>query len=403
MEEETNSISLSAYCTLRPKTNEKSTKNPNSSTRFNSLKSKRINSIDNDNSTIPYMPLEENSKSSSNGNNCFETMSKATANELSNPIDEIIECDLIDLYDTTSDENIAAASSSSQSKVEAINVALLAKLQRIPSINNHHGTNSMCNTLTKKSSIDNDDEFQRLERYCTLRKIDQHKRKHILRNFATLRKSKKLLLTNDKTHNEFCFIHDLINIDNDNNDNNCSRSSTPSISSVLSCCDPEKIEDCLLELDAYLEEIDRNCMCNIGIDTNNCINNEIENNHHSLTEISSSSSSSNDGINNFIEFSDFLNQFENYHDDKDFNEIIDNNGSSLSSDMKNSRINLKANIFLDNDDGNRSINVDDNISRGHQYRNTISVPRENKRLQASNARKSICTYTHFFFYFFYLN
>lgn len=399
MEEKTNSISLSAYCTLRPKTNEKSTKNLNN-TRFNSLKSNRINPVDNDDdSTIPYIPLENSSKLPDE-NNYFDVAStkfEALSSSSSNPIDEIIECDLIDLYDTTPDENedvaAAAGTSSSRSKVEAINVALLKKLQRLPSINNHHdGTNSMCNTLTKKShhNNDNNDEFQRLERYCTLRKIDPHKRKHILRNFATLRKSKKLLLTNEQImHHEYCLFHELINVDN-NIDDNCSRSSTPSISSVLSCCDPEKIEDCLLELDAYLEEIDRNCMCNNEINCSsenelNCDNSENINciNDHNLITVSST----NDEINNFNESSDFLNIFENYHDDKDFNENVDNNSSSVN-DIENYTTNLKSNIFLNDDEDDDSLRgAEENIARGHQYRNTISVPRENKRLQSTNTRK----------------
>lgn len=395
--DESSSISLSAYCTLRPKANEKTTKIVNK-TQFNSLKYRR-STIDDNDSTIPYVPLENSTQSDTQMSipkfNTIETKSDCPAKLT----DDSIDCDLIDLFDSAPVEPDSCVP-----EVEAINVALLGKLQRKLSSPSFAaiGTSSMCNTLTKKphtSECPEQRELQRLEHYCTLRKINPHKRKHILQNFASLRRTNKL----SSDPHSFCVLHDIENVPN------ISGSSTPSISSALSCCDPDKIEDCLMELDAYLEEIDRNCVCN-EINYEMLTDDDMFANRNIETIVNIEDESKDDGNNSVNEYGDLLNIFENNRDSdenpkSDECDLVNRRNSILLTENKSnvgsSKYKVKSTIFTDDDRSNNGSGVE-SISRGHQYRNTICVapPRDSYQVQQHLRSTAFKGENYFFITFF---
>lgn len=363
--DEPSSISLSAYCTLRPKTNEKPSKIANK-TQFNSLKCRR-SIIDDDSSTIPYVPLENSGQSDTKILSSELTITETVSDRSGTMTDEPIECDLIDLFDSSP----AAKRGSCEPEAEAINVALLEKLQRKLASTSSiaTGTSSMCNTLTKKphkSESPEQRDLQRLEHYCTLRKLNPHKRKHILQNIGSLRRTNKLF----SNHHAFCLLNELEN--NMPNVGSGNGSSTSSISSALSCCDPEKIEDCLMELDAYLEEIDRNCVCNdINCEVDDMFTSR---NGDTIVNIEDESRENAedaggtlcDDVHSFNDQDDLLNVFENYQK---------NNGENSNNDASD-LVNRRNSILMSTKKSNvGNGSSGESMSRGHLYRNTICVPR----------------------------
>ena len=230
--------------------------------------------------------------------------------------------DLIDLNDTDDCAGQEKEGPSTATQlVEAINQQLLDKINRndnnesttqLADAENVNSTESVtpsngplhCGATLKwkRNNNNNDDiktisndqhqtsirEFKRLSTYCTLR--PEQRRKHLLKMLPTLRNSKILqtLLTSNcqsdnamhaQTNDLDAILTNLDQIIISGNgsgvasgcaENTATREGTAgSIKMTVNDAtinhsendthfDPEKVEDCLLELDAYLEEIDRN-------------------------------------------------------------------------------------------------------------------------------------------------
>lgn len=168
------------------------------------------------------------------------------------------------------DENLIDLDDSGQADAEAINRSLIEQYEAEPSAWKPKFSHSTSNTLEKSDRKQSLKELKRLSSYCTLR--PEQRRKFILRTISTLRNSNKI---SDEANKTLSLLHEL-NGFNAKDDDNCCATSATDIAACFS--DPEKVEDCLLELDAYLEEIDRNYSYSNNNINSDAVSMETENN-----------------------------------------------------------------------------------------------------------------------------
>lgn len=342
------SSNLSAFCTLRTdRKQKKPTPDHSSSLNFCTLRNRRDKSPNDNSFCVPYNRLKdtisnENSFDNDNGN-------------------------LIDLDDSV------------QPEAEAINRSLIEKYEIDLSEWKPKSSQSTSNTLEKPDRKQSLKELKRLSFYCTLR--PEQRRKYILRTISTLRNANKI---SDEANKALSLLHEL-------NGLNANDGCTSSATDIAACfSDPEKVEDCLLELDAYLEEIDRNYLYNDGITSEkennfpldkvvyvqqckaNCNNDNGSNKNSREENEKVEEIITTDGKKDNCGYSEFLNRFSdcdnpngvtdncrmsdvNVHDDDSYDE---------RSDRLSSVMNLQC---------NEAVKIDDEICRGHSHRNTINV------------------------------
>lgn len=349
------SSNLSAFCTLRTdRKQKKPTADHSSSLNFCTLRNRRDKSPNSNIFSVPYNRLtesvpNENSFDNENGN-------------------------LIDLDDTV------------QPEAEAINTLLVEQYEADLSDWTPKASQSTSNTLDKSDRKQSLKELKRLSSYCTLR--PEQRRKYILRTISTLRNSNKI---SDEANKALSLLHEL----NGFNGNDGCTSSAADIATCFS--DPEKVEDCLLELDAYLEEIDRNYLYNDGITSEkennfpldkvvyvqqckaNCNNDDDDDDHDGGTKNSREENEKVEEIvtadgeqDNNCGYSEFLNRFS---DCDNANGVTDNNNCRMSDvnvnenshdehgDRLSGIVNLKCEDAMD---------IDNVLSRGQSHRNTIN-------------------------------
>ncbi len=345
------SSNLSAFCTLRTdRKQKKPTPQHSNSLNFCTLRNRRDKSPNDNSFCVPYDRLKE-------------TFSKENTFDNENG-------NLIDLDDSV------------QPEAEAINRSLIEKYEVDLSDWKPKSSQSTSNTLEKSDRQQSLKELKRLSSYCTLR--PEQRRKYILRTISTLRNSNKI---SDEANKALSLLHEL----NGFNANDGCTSSATDIAACLS--DPEKVEDCLLELDAYLEEIDRNYLYNDGITSEkennfpldkvvyvqqckaNCNNNDDGSNENSreqnekVEEIATT-----DEEKDNCGYSEFLNRFS---DCDNANGVTENNNCRMSdvnvrhgdsydeqSDRLSGVMNLKCTDAMD---------IENDICRGRTHRNTINV------------------------------
>lgn len=346
------SINLSAFCTLRAdRKQKKPTPDHSSSLNFCTLRNRRDKSPNDNNNTfcVPYNRLNdtfsnENSFENDNGN-------------------------LIDLDDTTV-----------RPEVEAINRSLIAKYEVDLSDWTPKSSQSTSNTLEKPDRKQSLKELKRLSSYCTLR--PEQRRKYILRTISTLRNANKI---SDEANKALSLLHEL----NTFNANDGCSSSASDIAACLS--DPEKVEDCLLELDAYLEEIDRNYLYNDSIvsekENNFPVDQIVYMQQCKATGNNNDGSNKNsreenekveeiiiaDGGNDNCGYSAFLNRFS---DSDNATSLTDNSNCRISG------VNVHDDSYDEHSDrlsdvmhfeSSDIVKADSEICRGSAYRNTINV------------------------------
>lgn len=251
---------LGAYCTLRSEDKKKKSNN----VHFGSLRNRRNdaghnssnNLVTNDKFTVPYNQLEESISSENFSFYNDETPpplpSAPSITEINEAKTNAVIPDLITLEE--------------ESPTEAINISLLEKIENdllqtrsaassAAAAANHRKTNSQNNTLIKDEDQHHHQslsEFKRLSSYCTLR--PDQKRKYLLRTISHLRSSKNASLEANRALQAFQYLDSIESL-------TLPAAAAVACSDELTICsDPEKVEDCLMELDAYLEEIERNCV-----------------------------------------------------------------------------------------------------------------------------------------------
>lgn len=221
MEDNSSTLSdLGAYCTLRSEGRKKKHQVHYRSLRVH-RKADHNDPQQNDRVKVPYNQLEESISSE----NCSQ------------------------IFATDHDEQGATSNSSD---LINLNDSIRCVTLTVPPTMNEPNLSrkNLSNTLGKSSYLIDGDrhqslsEFKRLSSYCTLR--PDQKRKYLLRKLSLLRKPKSVAAADEANR----ALKALQRLDAGADDN-----ATGSFS------DPEMVEDCLLELDAYLEEIDRNYMC----------------------------------------------------------------------------------------------------------------------------------------------
>lgn len=219
MEDNSSTLSdLGAYCTLRSEGRKKKHQVHYRSLRVHRKADHNDPTQQNDRVKVPYNQLEE-SISSENCSQIFvpDQNEPGTSNN----------CDLINLNDS------------------------IRCLESMVPVDEHKPSRKqLSNTLGKSSYLIDGDrhqslsEFKRLSSYCTLR--PDQKRKYLLRKLSLLRKPKSVAAADEANR----ALRALQRLDAGGDEN-----------AIGSFSDPEMVEDCLLELDAYLDEIDRNYMC----------------------------------------------------------------------------------------------------------------------------------------------
>lgn len=352
---------LGAFCTLRTdRKQKKPTADHTNSLNFCTLRNRRDKSPNDNNFSIPYDRLKE----TFSNENSFE-------NENGN---------LIDLDDTV------------QPETEAINTALIEKYEvDLSDWKPKSLSQSTNNTLEKSDSKQSLKELKRLSSYCTLR--PEQRRKYILRTISTLRNSNKI---SDEANKAISLLHELNGL---NANDGCASSATD----IAACfSDPEKVEDCLLELDAYLEEIDRNYLYNdaVSIEKENnfpldkvvCVqqckahcnddSNEDDDdgrNKNSRCEENEkvekiATTTPTDEENDNCGYNEFLNRFSDC--DNNANGVTDNNNCRMSdvsvhgnsNDEHGDRSSSIVNLNCED-----AVEIDSEISRGQSHRNTINL------------------------------
>lgn len=179
--------------------------------------------------------------------------------------------------------------------VEAINQCLVNKMNKTASTDSallvasghssHTDQHNECTDTEQDATETSVREFKRLGAYCTLR--PEQRRKHLLKVLPTLRRSnilQALLVSNSSSESGGDVNDILMNLDrfiacggnissvseNINNNNSLANSCEATTSNIH--VDPEKIEDCLKELDVYLEEIDRDYGKTLALSSINSVN-----------------------------------------------------------------------------------------------------------------------------------
>lgn len=253
---ESGNSNLGAYCTLRSEDKKKKSNN----VHFGSLRNRRNDAghisghtfVTVDKFTVPYNQLEE---SISSENFSFYNDEPITKEKINEPkINESSGQPMPDLI-TLEDE-----------PAEAINISLLEKIEndllQTDATSNHcRKPNSQNNTLNIKKEDQHHQSlsaFKRLSSYCTLR--PEQKRKYLLRTISHLRSSRNASLEANRALQAFQYLDSIEQSGTATGGVDVLGKTTNDSCGVSLCSDPEKVEDCLLELDAYLEEIERNCV-----------------------------------------------------------------------------------------------------------------------------------------------
>lgn len=343
-----NESNLSAFCTIRTdKKQKKPTPDHSNSLNFCTLRNRQDKSPNDNSFFVPYNRLKdtfsnENSFDNENGN-------------------------LIDLDDSV------------QPEAEAINTSLIEKYEVDLSDWKPKSSQSTSSTLEKSDRQQSLKELKRLSSYCTLR--PEQRRKYILRRISTLRNANKI---SDEANTALSLLHELNGF---NANDGCTSSTATDIAACFS--DPEKVEDCLLELDAYLEEIDRNYLYNDGISS------EKENNFplDKVVHVQQCKANDDDGSNNknnreenekveeiittdgekdnYCGYSEFLNRFSDC-----------DNANGVTDNCRMSDVNVQDDFYDEQSDRlsgvmnvncNDSVRIDNEICRGQSHRNTINV------------------------------
>lgn len=344
------SNNLSAFCTLRTdRKQKKPTPDHSNSLNYCTLRNRRDKSPNDNSFCVPYNRLKD---TFSNGKTC--------ENENGN---------LIDLDDSV------------QPEAEAINKSLIEKYEVDLSDWKPKSSQSTSNTLEKSDRQQSLKELKRLSFYCTLR--PEQRRKYILRTISTLRNANKI---SDEANKALSLLHELNGF---NGNDGCASSSATDI--VATCfSDPEKVEDCLLELDAYLEEIDRNYLYNDGISSEkennfpldkvvyvqqckaNCNNDDGSNkNRREENEKVEEIITTDEEKDNYCGYSEFLNRFsdcDNANGVTDNCRMSDVNVQEYSCDEQSDRLSGVMNLQCTD-----AVQVENEICRGQSHRNTINV------------------------------
>lgn len=327
--EDNSSSDLGAYCTLRSEGRKKKHQVHYRSLRVPRKADHNEPPQQSDRVKVPYNQLEESISSE----NCSQIF--VTDHDEPGPSSS---CDLINLNDS-----IGCVTS------------------MVPTDELNLSRKKLSNTLGKSSYLIDGDrhqslsEFKRLGSYCTLR--PDQKRKYLLRKLSLLRKPKSVAAADEANR----ALKALQRLDDGANDN-----------ATNSFSDPEMVEDCLLELDAYLEEIDRNYMCQ------NNSNDALHAREAGAMQcmVSSKDISGNceprqvspiSRENDEIGYSDFLRRFSD----------CDSDCAGGASMVVNEEVTSSADTQSDNDIACSTEKVKSNImGRRHPFRNTISASSE---------------------------
>lgn len=366
------SSNLSAFCTLRTdRKQKKPTPDHSSSLNFCTLRNRQDKSPDDNSFCVPYNRLKdkfsnENSFEGDNGN-------------------------LIDLDDSV------------QPEAEAINRSLIEKYESDLCDFKPKSSQSTSNTLEKPDRKQSLKELKRLSSYCTLR--PEQRRKYILRTISTLRNANKFT---DEANKAISLLHEL----NGFNANDGCNSSATDIAACFS--DPEKVEDCLLELDAYLEEIDRNYLYNDGISSEkennfpldkvvyvqqckaNCNNDDGGNKNSREENEKVEEIVAIDGEKDNCGYSEFLNRFS---DCDNSNGVTDNcrmNDVNVHEDSHDEQSDRLSGVM--NSNCTDAVKIDNEICRGHSHRNTINVPSGSTFPRSSQLSNGECCVAILIFY-----
>lgn len=360
------SSNLSAFCTLRTdRKQKKPTPDHSNNLNFCTLRNRRDKSPNDNRFCVPYNRLND----TFSNENSFE-------NENGN---------LIDLDDSV------------QPEAEAINRSLIEKYEVDLSEWKPKSSQSTSSTLEKPDRKQSLKELKRLSSYCTLR--PEQRRKYLLRTISTLRNANKI---SDEANKTLSLLHELNGC---HANDGCSSSVTTDIAACFS--DPEKVEDCLLELDAYLEEIDRNYLYNDGITSEKDNNFPLDKvvyvqqckaNHNNDDGSNKNSREENekveeiitttDGKNDNCGYSEFLNRFsdcDNPNGVTDNCRMSDVNVCEDSYDEQNDRLSGVMNLQC-----NDAVKIDNEICRGQSHRNTINVVSGSTFPRSSQPGKGKC-------------
>ena len=291
--------SLDAYCTLRSKRR----KNDNQNVKFSSLRQKNRKVSQHDQQPeIPYKHLVEEQDYVQNVCSSMEHIASEGGAIKSHTLAD----DLINLNDTLNGDETKLVDQMTKDIKCKENV----KSRKPKSLSNTLGKcfrHDQCQgdsldtgqSQQQQSSLN---EFNRFSSYCTLR--PDQKRKYLLKTISLLRNSTNV---SDEANKALMALHQLKVFESMTS----SDKSACTDETLILSNDPEQVEDCLLELDKYLEEIERNyCVCSETSPSSTTAtlgkrsNKEKENNHNLMHEIitandvaagSSSASGSNDG------------------------------------------------------------------------------------------------------------
>lgn len=239
-------------------------------------------------------------------------------------------------------------------------------------------------------------------------------------NTALMQRQNNEKFTSTESFASNCDTHSQRSLKNDINTSITSTcyaaNNTDELNASCIKIDPDKVEDCLLELDAYLEEIDRDYVlaCAANVPSTSSLPLHSANHIKTTTKISANLTS------------DYSEKTSKNHIDSLFNMdnlLINCNGGSTSSTQANQLIdscchdsvfsasNLRKQISNSDiqmnqcgklDDANKingSRNIDNKrkstefandqpLKRGHKLRNTVAVSGQNNRIHQSNATTS---------------
>lgn len=321
------SPAVGAYCTLRSSTGSKNLtkckKLQNS--HFGSLKVRGSNhpyhellSKDENNKTPPPVLVDENDG---------HLHLKRTESAAMNSVHDSDVADAIESDDIADRRNTLASSQPSTSKAAATPRSKAAS------------TTANGHSLLM--------EFKRLGSYCTLR--NEQKRKYLLRTISNLRNTRNDVVAARSTPSATLHENDFA-VDE----------------SFALSSSAERIEDCLLELDAYLEEIDKDGGFQQFVISGDCEDDDDDDDELGAISLSKERISED-------EEEEILKTIECLLSDegnKSFLDCIcahDGADESIECELKFPK------------DKNKELAGDNrrNLNRGHPYRNTINIPSDN--------------------------